>query len=56
MKSELLDELSRLPGVEVAPSQWTKEPAIWIRLVDERERDLVLELATGAAAANPAGL
>jgi hypothetical protein len=26
----LLDELSRLPGAEIAPSQWTKEPAIWV--------------------------
>ena len=34
MNTPLLDELSRLPGAEVAPSQWTKEPAIW---VDGRE-------------------
>jgi len=27
---ELLDELRDLPGVEVAPSQWTGEPALWI--------------------------
>ena len=34
MNTPLLDELSRLPGAEVARSQWTKEPAIW---VDGRE-------------------
>jgi hypothetical protein len=26
----LLEELRRLPDVEVAPSQWTGKPAIWI--------------------------
>jgi hypothetical protein len=31
---EFFAELSCLPGVEVAPSQWTKEPALW---VDGRE-------------------
>lgn len=30
MNDALLAELSRLPGAEVAPSQWTKEPAIWV--------------------------
>lgn len=30
MNEELLQELSRLPDVEVAPSQWTGEPAIWL--------------------------
>ena len=34
MNAALLAELSRLPGAEVALSQWTKEPAIW---VDGRE-------------------
>jgi hypothetical protein len=34
MNRALLDELSRLPGAEVARSQWTDEPAIW---VDGRE-------------------
>ena len=34
MNTPLLDELSGLPGAEVAPSQWTGEPAIW---VDGRE-------------------
>jgi len=34
MNASLLDELRELPGAEVAPSQWTKEPAIW---VDGRE-------------------
>jgi hypothetical protein len=34
MNRTLLDELSRLPGAEVARSQWTDEPAIW---VDGRE-------------------
>lgn len=91
MNAALLDELSRLPGAEVAPSQWTKERAIWVDgreivhahdswieirlthkliarleddrvlrrartsdwvMVDEGERDLILDLATRAAAAN----
>jgi hypothetical protein len=91
MNEALLDELRRLPGAEVAPSQWTGEPAIWVDgreivhahepwieirltsklidrvdddrvlrrartsdwvMVDEGERDLILELATQAAAAN----
>jgi hypothetical protein len=30
MNDELLAQLSRLPDVEVAPSQWTGAPAIWI--------------------------
>ena len=34
MNTSLVDELSALPGAEVAPSQWTGEPAIW---VDGRE-------------------
>lgn len=34
MNQELLARLRRLPDVEVAPSQWTGEPAIW---VDGRE-------------------
>jgi hypothetical protein len=34
MNEQLLADLRGLPGVEVAPSQWTKEPAIW---VDGRE-------------------
>lgn len=34
MNDELLTELRRLPDVEVAPSQWTGEPALW---VDGRE-------------------
>jgi hypothetical protein len=29
VNEQLLEELSGLPGVEVAPSQWTGEPAIW---------------------------
>ena len=91
MNAALLDELSRLPGAEVALSQWTKEPAIWVDgreivhahepwieirltsklinrleddrvlrrartsdwvMVDELERDLILDLARQAAAAN----
>jgi hypothetical protein len=91
MNRALLDELSRLPGAEVARSQWTDESAIWVDgseiahahepwieirltsklinrldddrvlrrartsdwvMVDERERDLILELARQAAAAN----
>jgi hypothetical protein len=90
----LFDDLRKLPGVEVAPSQWTHEPAIWVEgreivhaheewieirltsklingldddrvfrrtrtsdwvLVDESERDLILDLAIQAAAANRAG-
>jgi Family of unknown function (DUF5519) len=30
----VIEELATLPGVEVAPSQWTGEPALW---VDGRE-------------------
>ena len=30
MNERLLAELRRLPDVEVAPSQWTGEPAIWL--------------------------
>jgi hypothetical protein len=30
MNDELLAELGRLPDVEVAPSQWTGEPALWV--------------------------
>jgi Family of unknown function (DUF5519) len=29
VNEQLLKELSGLPGVEVAASQWTGEPAIW---------------------------
>jgi Family of unknown function (DUF5519) len=91
MNRALLDELSRLPGAEVARSQWTDAPAIWVDgreivhahdrwieirltsklitrldddrvfrrartsdwvMVDESERDLILDLAAEAAAAN----
>jgi Family of unknown function (DUF5519) len=87
----LLGELSQLPGVEVAPSQWTKQPAIWVDgreivhahepwieirltrkvinqlddervlrrartsdwvMVDQAERELILDLASQAVAAN----
>lgn len=34
MNEKLLAELGALPGVDVAPSQWTGEQAIW---VDGRE-------------------
>jgi hypothetical protein len=34
MSEKLLSELGRLPGVEIAPSQWTGGTAIW---VDGRE-------------------
>jgi hypothetical protein len=34
MNERLLTDLRALPGIEVAPSQWTGEPAIW---VDGRE-------------------
>jgi hypothetical protein len=34
MNAKLLAELRRLPDVEVTPSQWTGEPALW---VDGRE-------------------
>jgi Family of unknown function (DUF5519) len=30
MNEELLADLRGLPGVEVAPSQWTGEPAVWL--------------------------
>jgi hypothetical protein len=30
MNDALLEELRGLPGAEVRPSQWTREPAIWI--------------------------
>jgi hypothetical protein len=30
MNDELLADLRLLPDVEVAPSQWTGEPALWI--------------------------
>ena len=30
----MIEELAALPGVELAPSQWTGEPALW---VDGRE-------------------
>ena len=91
MNPALLDELSQLSGVEVAPSQWTKQPAIWVDgreivhahdrwieirltgelidrledervlrrarrsdwvMVDEAERELILDLASQAVAAN----
>ena len=93
MNRALLDELSRLPGAEVARSQWTDEPAIWVDgreivhphdrwieirltsklinrldddrvlrrartsdwvMVDEAERELILDLASQAVAANAA--
>ena len=34
MSEKLLSELGRLPGVDIAPSQWTDGSAIW---VDGRE-------------------
>ena len=91
MNASLLDELGRLPGAEIAASQWTKEPAVWVGgreivhahepwieirltsklinrleddrvlrrartsdwvMVDEGERELILDLASQAAAAN----
>jgi hypothetical protein len=93
VNTALIEELRRLPGVEVAPSQWTQKPAIWINgreivhehepwieirltsklihslddyrvlrrartsdwvMVDETERDLILDLASQAATANAA--
>jgi Family of unknown function (DUF5519) len=87
----VIDELASIPGVEVAPSQWTGEPALWVDgreivhahgrhveirltgklinaldderamrrartsdwvLVDESERELILELARRAVEAN----
>ena len=87
----MIEELATIPGVEVAPSQWTGEPAIWVDgrevvhrhgrhveirltgklinaldderamrrartsdwiLVDEGERELVVELARRAVEAN----
>jgi hypothetical protein len=94
VNTPLLDGLSGLPGAEVAPSQWTGEPAIWVDgreivhahgrwieirltskrinrleddrvlrrartsdwvMVDEEERELILELAGQAASANAPG-
>ena len=94
MNEELLSRLGRLPGAEVAPSQRTGGPALWIEgreivhahdpwieirltaklidrldddwvlrrarasdwvMVDQGERDLILDLATRAATANRAG-
>jgi hypothetical protein len=91
VNAALLDQLSRLPGAAIAPSQWTKEPAVWVDgrevlhahepwieirltstlinrleddrvlrrartsdwvMVDERERELILDLAGRAVAAN----
>jgi hypothetical protein len=93
VKAALIEELRNLPGVEVAPSQWTQKPAIWVDgreivhehepwieirltskliygldddrvlrrartsdwvMVDESERDLILDLASQAATANAA--
>jgi hypothetical protein len=87
----VIEELSSIPGVEVAPSQWTGEPALWVDgreivhahgrhveirltgklinaldderamrrartsdwvLIDERESELILELARRAVEAN----
>jgi Family of unknown function (DUF5519) len=97
VNERLLTELRSLPGIEVAPSQWTGEPAIWVDgreivhshgewieirltgrlinrledervlrrartsdwvMVDEREHELILDLAEQAAEANrtPASL
>jgi luciferase-like monooxygenase len=92
--ASVLEELSTLPYAEVAPSQWTGEPAIWVDgreivhahgrwieirltsklinrleddrvlrrartsdwvIVDESERELILELAAQAANANAHG-
>jgi Family of unknown function (DUF5519) len=91
MNEDLLAELRRLPGVDVKPSQWTGEAALWIDgreivhahqdwveirltgklinrldderamrrartsdwvLVDEDERELILDLARQAVEAN----
>ena len=91
MTASLLEKLRELPGAEVAPSQWTGEPAIWVDgreivhahkpwieirltsklinrldddrvlrrarssewiMVDEAERDLIVNLASQAAGAN----
>jgi hypothetical protein len=91
MKKALLDQLRRLPDVEIAPSQWTGEPAVWVDgreivhahkewievrltgklinkveddrvlrrartsdwvMVDQGERDLILDLARQAVEAN----
>ena len=49
MNTPLLDELSRLPGAEVAPSQWTKEPAIWVdgrEIVHAHERWVEIRLTS----------
>jgi Luciferase len=49
MNSALLDELSRLPGAEVAPSQWTNEHAIWVdgrEIVHAHERWIEIRLTS----------
>ena len=87
----MIEELATIPGVEVKPSQWTGEPALWVDgreivhthgkhveirltgklinaldddramrrartsdwvLIDESERELILELARRAVEAN----
>ena len=49
MNSALLDELGRLPGAEVAPSQWTNEQAIWVdgrEIVHAHERWIEIRLTS----------
>ena len=49
MKAALIEELRNLPGVEVAPSQWTQEPAIWVdgrEIVHEHEPWIEIRLTS----------
>jgi hypothetical protein len=49
VNTPLLDELSRLPGAEAAPSQWTGEPAIWVdgrEIVHAHERWVEIRLTS----------
>jgi Family of unknown function (DUF5519) len=49
MNDDLLAELRRLPHVEVAPSQWTGEPALWVdgREIVHEHGDLIEIRLTG---------
>jgi hypothetical protein len=49
VNEQLLTELRALPDVEVAPSQWTGEPAIWVdgREIVHGHRDWVEVRLTG---------
>ena len=49
MNAALIEELRSLPGVEVAPSQWTQKPAIWVdgrEIVHEHEPWIEIRLTS----------